>query len=103
MQGRLRALGVEAGTSRIGLSQQSRYSNGENRFAGYQASVAIRLVIADLERVEQIVCELVDAAVNEIHDVSFETRELKRLRAEVRREVWPRRVRRRKTTVSLPA
>lgn len=85
VQDRLRALRVEAGASRIMLSQQNRYANGETVFAGYLARVSIRALINELDRVEQIVCDVVNAGANEIDQVSFETRRLKDIRAEARR------------------
>jgi len=76
---------ADFGASRITLAQKSRFINGEQKFAGYEARITFRAQVPALERVEQIVCALVDAGANEIEQVSFETKRLKDIRAEARR------------------
>jgi uncharacterized protein YggE len=75
----------EFGASRITLAQQNRFLNGESKFAGYLAKVSFRVVLADLERVDEVVGALVEAGANEITNVTFETSLLKEVRAEARR------------------
>jgi uncharacterized protein YggE len=82
----LRGLRVaDFGASRITLTQEHRFMNGEHKFVGYRAKISFRALIPDLERVDEIVCALVNAGANEIEQVSFETKRLKEVRAETRR------------------
>jgi uncharacterized protein YggE len=76
---------VDFGASRVTLEQKHRFSNGENRFIGYEARIAFRVQVPELDRTEQVVCALVDAGANEIERVGFETKALKEVRAEARR------------------
>ena len=75
----------EVGASRINLSQTFRYVGGENKFIGYQAEVSYHLLLTDLDQVEAILAGVVDAGVNKINSVDFQTKRLKELRAEARR------------------
>src|SRR5262249_53770299 len=75
---------TDFGASRITLAQQTRYVNGEHKFAGYLAKVSFRAVVGELESVEDVVCALVDAGANEIEQISFQTKRLKEVRAEAR-------------------
>ncbi|MCB8942781.1 MAG: SIMPL domain-containing protein [Ardenticatenaceae bacterium] len=78
--------GIEdVGSSRINLSQSFRYVGGENTFLGYQAEISFHLLLSDLERMEEILSGVVDAGVNKINAVAFQTTRLKELRAEARR------------------
>lgn len=73
------------GTSRITLAQQNRFVNGENKFIGYLAKVAIRVTLADLDRIEETVSALVTAGANEIESVSFESSRITEIRNEARK------------------
>lgn len=85
VQGCLSKLKVaDFGASRITLAQEYRYISGENKFIGYQARIGFRVQVPELDRVEQIVCALVEAGANEIEQVSFETKRLKDVRLEAR-------------------
>ena len=86
IQGCLSKLKVpDFGASRITLAQKYRFINGENKFIGYEARIAFRVRVPELDRVEQIVCALVEAGANEIEQVAFETKRLKDVRSEARR------------------
>jgi uncharacterized protein YggE len=74
----------DVGSSRINLSQSFRFIGGENKFWGYQAEVTYHLLLSDLERMEEILSGVVDAGVNKINSVEFQTTRLKELRTEVR-------------------
>ena len=76
---------ADFGASRITLMQKRSFFNGENKFLGYEARVSIRATIPQLDRVEQVVCDLVEAGANEIEQISFETERLKEVRSEARR------------------
>jgi uncharacterized protein YggE len=76
---------ADFGASQITLAQKYRFLNGENKLIGYEARIGFRVQVPELDRVEQIVCALVDAGANEIEQVSFETKRLKEVRLEARR------------------
>src|SRR5687768_15461123 len=66
VQGCLSKLKVaDFGASRVTLEQKYRYINGENKFIGYEARIGFRAQVPELDRVEQIVCALVEAGANE--------------------------------------
>lgn len=82
----LRKSGIsEVGSSRVTLSQEFKYSGGEQRFVGYGAKVGFHIVLVDLDRVEEILIGVVDSGANEVRSVTFETKALKQLRAEARK------------------
>lgn len=86
VQAYLQRSGVkDFGSSRITLSQESRYSNGESRFVGYQAKIGYSIVLRDLDRVEELLTSLIDAGSNELTSVTFQTTRLKEVRADARR------------------
>ena len=74
----------DVGSSRVTLSQEFRYSGGEQRFLGYKAKVGFNIVLEDLDLVEEILIGVVDAGANEVNSVRFQTRDLKALRAQAR-------------------
>jgi uncharacterized protein len=76
----------DAGSSRINLKEDYRYVSGESKFFGYRTTVDFRLILTDLNRVEEILAGIVDAGANRIDSVSFQTTKLKELRAEARRQ-----------------
>ena len=76
---------TEFGASRVTMTPQNRYVNGENKFLGYQANVSFHIMLSDLELVEELLTALVSAGANEVSNVSFETTRLKEVRAEARR------------------
>ncbi len=75
---------TEYGSSRIALSEQRRYIEGENKFIGYKASLSFNLLLRNLDRVEGLLTGIVDSGANEIRSVDFQTSKLKALRAEAR-------------------
>jgi uncharacterized protein YggE len=82
----LHGAGVEDfGSSRITLSQEFRYANGEQRFIGYQAKIAFTVVLRDMDQVDRLLSGLIGAGANELTSVTFQTTRLKELRAEARR------------------
>jgi len=74
----------EVGSSRITLSQSFRYIGGEDKLLGYKAEVGFHLLLTDLVRTEEILVGVVDAGVNKIDAVDFQTTHLKELRAKAR-------------------
>jgi uncharacterized protein YggE len=73
-------------SSRIALSQEKEYDGGRWRFQGYTARVSFNVILDDLDRVEEIICGAIDAGVNEIDSVAFQTRQLKEHRVKARQQ-----------------
>ena len=71
----------EVQASRINLSE----SFNRSKFEGYRASVNFHVLIYDLERLEDILINIVENGINKINSVSFQTSRLKEVRAEARR------------------
>jgi uncharacterized protein YggE len=76
----------DAGSSHIGLKEEYRYVQSEQKFVGYRTQVEFRVIISDLSRVEEILAGVVDAGANNILAVDFQTTRLKEIRAEARRQ-----------------
>jgi uncharacterized protein len=76
---------AEFGVSRATLTRQFRHVNGAQQFAGYLARISFRLSFKELDRSDEIAEGLVNAGMNEIERISFETSKLKEERAEARR------------------
>ncbi len=72
-------------SSRITLTQEHQYRNGEERFLGYQAKLGYSVVLRDLDRVEELLIGLIDAGANELTSVTFETSRLKDVREDARK------------------
>ncbi len=75
----------EVGTSRVNISQTFRYISNENKFVGYTARVSFHVLLRQLDSMEDVLSGIVDAGVNEITSVDFQTTRLKEIRAEARR------------------
>ena len=75
----------EVGTSRVNISQTFRYISNENKFVGYTARVSFHVLLRQLDSIEDVLSGIVDAGVNEITSVDFQTTRLKEIRAEARR------------------
>ena len=73
------------GSSRVTLSQEFRYTNGENRFVGYQAKIGFNVVVRELDKADTVLSGLIAAGANELTSVTFQTTRLKDLRADARR------------------
>jgi uncharacterized protein YggE len=73
------------GSSRITLSQEFRYTNGEQRFMGYVARIGFSVVLRNMDQVEETVTGLIGAGANELTSVTFQTTRLREVRAEARR------------------
>jgi uncharacterized protein YggE len=73
------------GSSRVTLSQEFRYINGENKFVGYQAKIEFNVVLREMDRVDGVLAGLIAAGANTLTSVTFQTTRLKELRADARR------------------
>ena len=76
----------ETSSSRISLSQTWDYTGITRKLMGYTAKADFSALLYDLEQLENFLVGLVDAGVNEISDVNFQTSRLKELRSEARRK-----------------
>jgi uncharacterized protein len=75
----------EFGSSRVTLSREFRYINGENRFVGYKAKIEFNVVLREMDKLEVLLSGLIGAGADELTSVRFQTTRLKELRAESRR------------------
>lgn len=75
----------DVGSSRVTLSQETRYVNGEHKFAGYLARIGFHVVVRELDRVDGLLAGLIAAGANELSAVTFQTTRLRELRADARR------------------
>ena len=75
----------EVGTSRVSIAQSFRFIANEQKFVGYTARVGFHVLLHQLDRMEEILSGVVDAGVNEISSVDFQTTRLKDVRANARR------------------
>ncbi len=73
------------GSSRITLSQEFRYHNGDNKFVGYQAKIEFNVVLREMDKVDTVLSGLIAAGANTLTSVTFQTTRLKELRADARR------------------
>jgi uncharacterized protein len=73
------------GSSRVSLSQELRYTNGESQFVGYKAKIEFNVVLREMDKVETLLSGLIAAGANELTSVTFQTTRLKDLRADARR------------------
>jgi uncharacterized protein YggE len=73
------------GSSRITLSPRFEYNGRENRFVGYEAKIGYSIMLRDLDRVEEVLTGLIEAGANELTSVTFQTTQLKEIRADARR------------------
>jgi uncharacterized protein YggE len=76
----------EVNTSRVTLEQSFRYTASEHQFLGYTAKIIFHVSFHQLDKMEDVLAGLVDAGVNELHNVDFQTTKLKEIRAEARRQ-----------------
>ncbi len=72
--------------SRVTIDQTIRFMGGEQKFMGYTARIGFHLLLRHLDMMEEFLSGIVDAGVNEISRVDFETSRLKEIRAEARRQ-----------------
>lgn len=76
---------TDFGSSHVSLEPTFKYSGGEQRFVGYTAKVGFVVLLKELDRVEEITAGVIDAGVNDLQSVDFQTSRLKEIRADARR------------------
>jgi uncharacterized protein len=72
----------DAGSSRISLTQETRFEENKEMFSGYRTQVEFRVLLSDLSRLEEILAGVVNAGIDKISSVNFQTTELKKLQAQ---------------------
>ncbi len=72
------------GSSRVTLSQEFRYNNGENRFIGYQAKIGFNVIVREMDKVDALLSGLIAAGANDLTSVTFQTTRLKEFRTDAR-------------------
>lgn len=77
---------TDVAASHLTLSQTSEYVSGRSKPTGFQARVSFNVVLADLNKMDELLVGVVDAGANEIGATEFRTTRLKELRAEARRQ-----------------
>ncbi len=73
------------GSSRVTLSQEFRYTNGESKFVGYQGKIEFNVVLREMDKVDAVLSGVIAAGANILTSVTFQTTRLKELRADARR------------------
>jgi uncharacterized protein YggE len=76
----------EIDTSRVSITQTFRYMSGVQEFIGYTAKVGFCVLLRQIDKMEDVLSGIVDAGVNEINSVDFQTTKLKEIRADARRQ-----------------
>ena len=71
---------AEFGTSRVALTRATKFVNGMQQFAGYQARITFNILLNELDRVDELVEGLVSAGANELERIAFETTKVKEIR-----------------------
>jgi uncharacterized protein len=72
--------------SRLDLTSSWNYGGNERRFLGYQCQASFAVRSGDLDDVQQLLVDVVEAGANEIESVDFDVTGKVDLRAEARRE-----------------
>ncbi|MEV6977623.1 SIMPL domain-containing protein [Kitasatospora sp. NPDC093806] len=84
----LRGHGVPDGavsTSRLTLESEWVYKGNERTFLGYECTAAFAIELRELDLLEQVLVDVVDAGANQVDGVDFDVTTKRELRAEARR------------------
>lgn len=71
-------------TSRLGLKSMWSYGN-ERKFLGYQCTASFVIELRELDILETVLVDVVEAGANQVEGVEFDVRTKKELRARARR------------------
>lgn len=74
---------VDIQTSRISLDEKRNWQT--QKFLGYDATVSYRIVVRDLDSIENLIIAAINAGATRIHNVNYQTSQLKELRVKARR------------------
>jgi uncharacterized protein YggE len=82
----LNGLGLhEVGMSRVTMSQETWFTNGEKKLLGYKAAIGFHVVLRETARVDEVLTGVVEAGANELTAITFQTSRLAEVRADARR------------------
>jgi len=73
------------GSSRITLTQERRFSQDEVIFAGYRAQITFNIIAREMDQVDALLAGVIASGATELHSVSFQTSQMKEVRADARR------------------
>lgn len=76
----------EVSSSRMSLERSWRYEGAKEKFLGYTATINFRVLIHDVNELENFLIGIVDGGVNHINFMQFQTSKLKEYRAVARRQ-----------------
>lgn len=77
--------GTDVRASSVHLSDARRGYGADETFLGYRATIAYRMLVNDLTRLEALLGGCIEAGANRLEGVTHTTRRLAELRAEARR------------------
>ena len=72
------------GTDYVGIEPHYEYRNNQTVYVGHKARQVVALTLLDIAGYESLVTDLLKAGVNRIHDVDFQTTELRSYKDQVR-------------------
>ena len=75
----------DVNSSRVTIEQSFRYKANEHQFVGYTATINFHVLLHKLDKMESILSGIIDAGVNQVSNVNYQTTRLKELRADARR------------------
>lgn len=71
--------------SRLGLTSSYSFQDGQRTLLGYRCEASFTVETADLDSLQRLLIDLVDAGVNKVEAVDFDVRAKQELRAKARR------------------
>jgi hypothetical protein len=71
-------------TSRLGLKSSWKFTAGEHKFAGYECSADFVIELRDLDALDTVLIDVVEAGANQVDEVEFDVSTKKELRAQAR-------------------
>jgi uncharacterized protein YggE len=71
-------------TSRLGLKSSWKYSAGERTFVGYECSAHFVIELRDLDALDTVLIDVVEAGANQVDEVEFDVSTKKELEAQAR-------------------
>jgi len=77
---------ADFGSSRITLNQERLFVQGAMKHVGYRARMGFAIKLRELDSLEEVLSGLISAGADELSSVSFETTNLKQIRADARRQ-----------------
>ena len=73
-------------SSRVSLAEEWNFTDSGRKKVGYTARIAFNLVLDQLDRMEEVICDAVEVGANEVGRVIFKSSDLKKHRATARKQ-----------------